>query len=202
MMVIAVTDRVHSLRPFEEQVEAIASGRPDMLILREKDLDEAEYADLAIVCSDICRRYDVAICINSFVDVARGLGIRDVQLPMGILSERHVELSGMRVGASVHCVRDVVDAERLGAERLIFGNVFETSCKPGKTGTGIGMLESICDAASVPVYAIGGITADNAAELSGSGIEGICMMSSLMMSPDPAAAVDAVRRARAALPFL
>lgn len=81
-----------------------------------------------------------------------------------------------------------------GADAVIFGNVFETSCKPGKKGAGIDVLKQIVEISKVPVFAIGGIDADNVSLLKDTGIAGVCMMSAFMGSDDPGSVVSAVKR--------
>jgi len=194
MIVTAVTDRKNSIRPFEEQLELLASGRPDMIILREKDLSEDAYTSLAKECLTICDEYDVPLCINTFFKTALELGIHDVQMPMDILRSHHMDLSGLRVGASVHSIADVECAEELGAERLVFGNVFETSCKPGKQAAGLTILKDVCGSTDLPVWAIGGISESNVNEVMRTGASGVCVMSSLMKAEDPAWIISSLRK--------
>ena len=49
-------------------------------------------------------------------------------------------------------------------------------------------LRAICDAVSIPVVAIGGIGPDNIMQLSGSGIDGVAVISSILAQPDVAEA--------------
>lgn len=192
-MIIAVTDRRICRPPFIEQIKLIASGKPDMLILREKDLPECEYGILARSCAEICSGYGVRLCINTFFDTARVIGVEDVQLPIEVLRGHASELDGLHVGASVHGIDDAMEAISLGAERLIFGHVFETSCKPGLEPRGLDALRGICEASTVPVFAIGGITMDNAGSVFDCGAAGICLMSSLMGADDPVDIIDQMK---------
>lgn len=194
MIVTAVTDRKNSIRPFKEQLELLASGRPDMIILREKDLSEDAYTSLAEECLEICDVYDVPLCINTFLRTAFELGISDVQMPMDMLRSHHMDLSGLRIGASVHSIADAKCAEGLGAERLIFGNVFETSCKPGKQAAGLTLLKDVCGSTDLPVWAIGGISEGNVVEVMRTGASGICVMSSVMNAEDPAEIISSLRK--------
>ncbi len=194
MIIAAVTDRKNSIRPFDEQLELLASGRPDMIILREKDLTEGTYNPLAKECLEICDRYCVPLCINTFFRTALELGIHDVQMPMDLLKAHHMEFSGLHVGASIHSVADIECAQALGAERLVFGNVFETSCKPGKQPAGLALLEEVCISTDLPVWAIGGISESNVADVMKAGASGVCVMSSLMRANDPAQIVSSLRK--------
>ena len=85
-----------------------------------------------------------------------------------------------RIGTSVHSVEDAIFAELHGADYITAGHIFATDCKKGLPGRGIEWLNSICNAVSIPVYAIGGISDANASMLSDCNIAGYCMMSASM----------------------
>lgn len=192
-MVVSVTDRHQSRMPFQEQIGRIASSGADMIVFREKDLREDEYLALASECAGICSDKGMRFCINTRFDIARRLGIADVQLPMGILREHADELGGLRAGASVHSLSEALEAESLGADHVIFGHVFETTCKPGVRSRGLHELRDICGESGIPVYAIGGITPDNAHSVIGCGAAGVCVMSSVMRAEDPSALIRRIR---------
>jgi len=186
-MIIAITDRkISAKRDFLEQIENIAGAGPDMIILREKDLSEAEYKYLAVECARICSYYNVKFCVNSFIKIAKLIDNRRVQLPFRSFVSHLEELNGFdEVWVSVHTMDEAADAAALGATHLIYGNVFETSCKPGVEGKGIEELKEICKKVPVPVFAVGGINSLNASKVYSAGCEGICVRSFLMQSNDP-----------------
>ena len=57
-------------------------------------------------------------------------------------------------------VRKIADvaAEKLGADYLIAGHIFNTPCKQGTPGRGLDYLRRVCESVSIPVFGIGGIT--------------------------------------------
>ena len=83
------------------------------------------------------------------------------------------------IGVSAQTVEQAVLAEKRGADYLGVGAVFPTSSKDDATEVSYETLKAICQAVSIPVIAIGGITKDNVAELSGSGICGIAVISAI-----------------------
>lgn len=85
-----------------------------------------------------------------------------------------------RIGTSIHSVEDAVFAESHGADYITAGHIFTTDCKKGLPGRGIDWLKSICNAVSIPVYAIGGISDANVSMLYDCNISGYCMMSASM----------------------
>jgi thiamine-phosphate pyrophosphorylase len=199
-MIIAVTDRKISVRPFMEQIQAIISSRPDMLILREKDLPEEEYELLATECARICDHHGVAFCVNSFVTTAAAIGSGRVQMPFASFADSKDELRFREIWVSVHSLSEASAAETMGATHLIFGNVFETSCKPGVAGKGVSELKRICDSVSIPVFAIGGIGPDTISAAMGAGCEGVCVRSIIMMSRDPKKEIKKLRKKMGAKP--
>ena len=194
--VVAVTNRSLCTRPFLEQVERVCAFQPAALILREKDLDESAYEALAADVLAICKRHQVPCILHSFLDVAKRLGVKQIQLPLWKLEEAAADAnrpldSFSRIGASVHSVEDARRAGQLGASYLIAGHIFATGCKPGIPPRGLAFLREVCHAASVPVYAIGGISLDYAIggisldseqiqSVLSCGAAGVCIMSGMM----------------------
>jgi len=188
-MIIAVTDRKLCSIPFIEQFRKVAEAGPDMIILREKDLSVSEYGRLASQCLDICNMNGVRFCVNSFFTVANDLAVDDLQIPFSMFVNG---IRGRSTAVSVHSAEEAEYAESMGADTLMFGNVFETQCKPGLPSR-YEVLKTICDSVSIPVYGIGGINAVNAGEVKRAGASGVCIMSEFMCCVDPAAFLKAVR---------
>ena len=148
----------------------------DTIILREKDMDEAEYEQLAVAAYDICKQYGKELVIHNFPRVAEKLGCA-IHLPFQLFAQGCGEKV---VGTSVHSVEDALYAESHGASYVIAGHIFETDCKKGLQGRGLDWLTSVCRAVSIPVYAIGGITEENTPDVIACGVSGYCMMSSVL----------------------
>jgi thiamine-phosphate pyrophosphorylase len=195
-MIIAVTDRkISARRDFLEQIEAIAASSPDMIILREKDVSETEYKYLAIECMRICSYHNVKFCVNSFISTASSIKNGRIQLSFGSLIADADRLKGFsEIWVSVHSVKEAKEAESMGATHLIYGNVFETSCKPGAEGKGIGEIKKICGAVKIPVFAIGGINIETAGKVMDAGCRGVCVRSLLMQSANPSETINQLKR--------
>ena len=85
--------------------------------------------------------------------------------------------SGQITWVSVHTVEEAINAERLGADGLIAGHIFVTDCKKGLAPRGLDFLKEVCDAVSIPVFAIGGIDDSNSDIVRLAGAQGECRMS-------------------------
>lgn len=180
--VVCVTNRLICNGDFFDRIEKIAKKKPKAVILREKDLNEENYQLLAKKVLEICNQYDVPCILHSFVKTAREIGCKSIHLPIPVLLELSKEDRSYftTLGASCHSVEDAIKAEELGCSYIIAGHIFDTDCKKGLPGRGLDFLRNICESVKIPVYAIGGITADNIADVYAAGAKGACVMSGLM----------------------
>ena len=85
--VVAVTNRSLTERPFLEQIRRVCEMHPDALILREKDLSEKEYEELAKKVMAICAEYQVPCILHTFWRVAEKLKCDTVHLRLPILRQ-------------------------------------------------------------------------------------------------------------------
>lgn len=184
--IFCVTNRLLCKDDFLIQIEKIAKEKPAGIILREKDLEETEYKNLASEVMTLCKRYHVSCILHSFVHVAIALQCEDIHLPLPILLQLSDQDKGRfsRIGASCHSLEEALTAERHGCTYITAGHVFDTDCKKNFPGRGLGFLKKICESVSIPVYAIGGIRADNITEIRKNGAAGVCIMSDMMMCND------------------
>ena len=185
--VLCVTNRLLCKEDFTSRIESIAKAQPKGIILREKDLSASEYRSLAEALLEICGRYNTLCILHSFADIAAELGAKALHLPLPILRELSPsKRSGFTIlGASCHSVEEAREAEALGCTYLIAGHVFDTDCKKGLAGRGLEFLKQVCDSVSIPVYAIGGISEENAAQTVNAGAKGVCVMSGAMTCKCP-----------------
>lgn len=191
MEVVAVSDRGISRRPFLDQVEVVCEGGADIFVLREKGLSYEETVHLARSVGAICAAHGTGFCLDGPPIIASELGLSDVWVPFRDLVENG-RPSIDKVWVSIHAPEEATEAERLGADQVVFGNVFLTSCKPGKPAAGRDALRRTVCSTSVPVYAIGGVDVDSVGLLRGTGIAGVCMRSSLMEAQDPSVPIARV----------
>lgn len=186
--ILCVTNRLLCGGDFLKQMERIAEARPAGIILREKDLSEEEYMDLAGKVMKICTRAGVPCILHSFPAAARKLHAEAIHLPLDLfLAMDEGEKASFRViGVSCHSAEEAETAEKHGATYISAGHIFDTDCKRGVPGRGLAFLETTCKAVSVPVYAIGGISPENIDAVRAAGAAGACIMSGLMRCEDPA----------------
>lgn len=170
-----------------EQIERLCQGGVDRIILREKDLSEELYEQLAQKVMNICVQYQTECVLHTFPGVARRLHTDKIHLPLPVARELLTDCQRdtrnrqfAEIGISIHSLREAEQAEALGATYLTAGHIFVTTCKRGVAPRGPEFLREICENILVPVYAIGGICEENIREVMECKAAGICVMSQFM----------------------
>lgn len=184
--IIVVTNRHLCRDDFLLRMEKIAQAHPAGIILREKDMEQEQYKKLAASVQNICKKQGTLCILHNFVEIAEDLEATAIHLPLLVLRKLSKEKKEKFtvLGASCHSVEDAREAEALGCTYITAGHIFETNCKKGLPGRGILFLREVCQSISIPVYAIGGISAGNIQEIRTTGAAGACVMSGSMVCED------------------
>ena len=172
-------------------LERALEGGVKAIQLREKDLDGKEIFALADKLSVICHRYNAELFINDRIDVALAVDAAGVQLgktSLPIATARRLMGSGKLIGYSTHSPQEAKQAERAGADFVLFGPVYFTPSKaPYGAPQGLTPLKETVGQIALPVYAIGGINPANLAQTMNTGIHGIALISAIIAANDPTA---------------
>jgi len=190
---LVITDRkATGGRPLRDVVSSALAGGARLVQLREKDLEGGELFSLAESLVHDCRSVGAKLLVNDRIDVALAVGADGVVLPADSFPTSVArQLCGDRllVGRSTHS-RDEVDAGlRDGCDFALFGPVFATPSKSAfGPPQGIDRLAAAA-ARGLAVYAVGGITAENAAEVMRAGAYGAAVIREVMAAEDPGGAV-------------
>jgi thiamine-phosphate pyrophosphorylase len=183
--------------------EALAAAKPFgrgiAIQLREKDLSGRELLELARELRKVCSRYGAKLIINDRLDVAIACDADGVHLPANSFSVADArKLLGpvKLIGCSTHSIDEVQVAHQAAADFVVFGPVFDPISKDGYgRATGVEMLRGACEAASIPVYALGGITPNRVRELRDAGISGVAVIGSVFGAESIADATRELMRA-------
>jgi thiamine-phosphate pyrophosphorylase len=194
-----------------ERIRVAMEAEVDWVQIREKDLPAREMLALAqeAIAAAAARDREGAgktlILINDRLDVALAAGAAGVHLGRESVPATAVVRwcrSGnapaeFRIGVSCHSLEEAREAEAAGADYVFFGPVYDTPSKlrfgPAQ---GIARLADVCRAAHIPVIAIGGVNAENAAECLGAGAAGIAAIRMFQEAGDAQALKEALARIR------
>jgi len=158
-----------------EQLQHLPSALPCMVQIREKHLDAKSLFLLAQKAVKTSRSKETLIIVNERADIALATGLQGVHLPEKSCPPRHIRsfAPALIIGCSVHSPESARVAEDSGADYLLFGPVFDTPSKriygPPQ---GVHKLADVCRTTSLPVYAVGGVTALNIPQCRESGAWG------------------------------
>ena len=178
---IAVTNRSLCKRPFFDVMEDLSKKDIKTIVLREKDLKEEDYYEIAKKCQEICENHSASLTIHNFVNVARKLGIKKIHLSYPVFLKEAGNLTDFEsVSTSIHKPEEALKAQELGADFVFAGHVFATDCKKGLPPRGLDFLRDVVGAVDIPVYGIGGINEKNIEQIMECGAAGGCMMSGFM----------------------
>lgn len=160
--VYVITDRKAAGNNFFPIIEALIANGFTFIQLREKDLSAFELYLLGKKIIEMGRGTELKLVVNDRLDVALALKAYGVQLTENSLTADVVKKlsKDIKIGVSIHDERRLKLFEAF-ADFFVFGNVFETKSKPNVVGKGVFALKNIVSKTDKPVYAIGGINADN-----------------------------------------
>ena len=156
------------------RVAGAARAGVDVIQIRERDLEGRALMALVTACVAAVHGTRTRVIVNDRLDVAlagraHGVHLRGDGYPASRV--RDTAAAGFLVGRSVHSAED---AKASGpVDYLVFGSVFDSASKPGRAPAGCAALADVVRATSIPVLAVGGVTADNASEVSKAGAAGI-----------------------------
>ena len=171
-------------------VEKAIMGGAKIIQLREKDTPRGEIIKLGKGLLKITKKYGVPLIINDSPELANEIGADGVHLgedDLSVVAAR--ELLGNRAIIGVSCYANVergVQAEREGGDYVAFGTPFFTPTKPERKPTPFWVLrEAKTKINKIPIFAIGGISAQNARSVLETGVDGIAVITSVFGSSDP-----------------
>lgn len=188
MLLYAVTDRTWlGDASLPEAVEQAIKGGLTFVQLREKNLGFTESVKIAAQVKAVTDHYHIPFVINDNVEVALMVHADGVHLGQ---SDESLQLARAKlgqdkiIGLSAQTVDQALQAEKSGADYIGVGAVFGTSTKLDADAVSLKTLKEICQAVDIPVVAIGGISTANILELSGSGVDGVAVISAIFAQPD------------------
>ena len=184
----AITDRAWlGNETLAEQVEKALKGGATMVQLREKHLEREKFLEEAKEILPLCHRYQVPLIINDDVALAKEVGADGVHIGQGdmaLAAAKQILGEDAIIGVTTKTIDQARAAETAGATYLGSGAVFATKTKADAEPMSLDLFQEICASVSIPVVAIGGISANNLYSLKGRKMAGIAVVSGIFASAD------------------
>jgi thiamine-phosphate pyrophosphorylase len=193
LSVYLITDPVLTgARSVTEVVEMAIAGGATMVQYRNPDDKTRILVDEARAILALTKPAKVPFIVNDRIDVALAIGADGVhvgQADMRVADVRRLIGPAPIVGLSITSEADLDVSDFGGVDYLGVGPVFATSTKPDAAPPiNVGGLEAIVARTKIPIVAIGGLHAGNAADAITAGAAGVAVVSAICAAPDPTAA--------------
>lgn len=185
MKLIAVTDDSHTVDELAFKIIQIKDV-VDFVHIREKSKTPKQILILLKLLEEGGVKKG-KIVLNDRLDIAVLRQITNIHLPGHGLPVKEVKsmFPNMQVGRSVHSLEEAIQAERDGADYVLYGHCFDTNSKKGLAPNGIYTISKMKKELTIPVYAIGGITPERIEALQELSADGIAVMSGIFSVNDP-----------------
>jgi thiamine-phosphate pyrophosphorylase len=179
---------------------ALDGGDVAALQIRLKEASDDTIAAAVAALTPIARAHEVAVILNDRPDLAAKLGCDGVHIgqdDMPFAQARKLMGPNAMIGVTCHDSRHLaMEAAEAGADYVAFGAFFPTTTKDASTTAEPEILSIWQETMEVPSVAIGGITADNAADLATAGADFLAVSAGVWKHPQgPAAGVAAINAA-------
>jgi len=190
MLLYAVTDQMW-LKEGEtlgDVVESVLRNGATFLQIREKDLAQDAFEAEAERLKALCAQHAVPFVVNDSVEIALKIDADGVHVGQSDIKGRDIRSiigPDKILGISAGTVEEATAAEKAGADYIGVGAIFGTSTKKNARSMTMERLREIVSSVSIPVVAIGGISAGNILQLCGSGVDGVAVVSAIFAAEDP-----------------
>ena len=167
---------------------AMLAGGARLLQLRLKTTATGDLLATAHAIRDLTAAAGATFIVNDRADVARACGADGVHLgqnDLPVAAARTVLGPGPLIGLSTHSETQLADARSAGADYLAFGPIFATTSKSAAAPVlGCERLQIVRGLTTVPLVAIGGITAATAPAVLAAGADAVAVIAAIVRAPD------------------
>ncbi len=166
-------------------------GGATVIQWRDKLRDKGDQLSDARAIRELCAKHNATFIVNDHVDLALALeadGVHLGQHDLPIESVRPFVPADFVIGVSTNNVEEAQRAEAAGAGYIAVGSIYPTSSKETTRPASPERLRQVKATVSVPVVAIGGISALNIDQVLAAGAEAVAVISAVCSASDPTAA--------------
>jgi thiamine-phosphate pyrophosphorylase len=191
----AVTPDTEDTASLVRNVAAAIAGGAMLIQYRSKIAAPDVRLEQARALTSLCRERRALLIVNDSVDLARAVDADGVHLGRddGEAAPARAALGADKI-VGISCYRSLEiarAAEAGGADYVAFGSFYPSSVKPGAVRAALELLTQAKQALTVPVVAIGGITAENGGELVRAGADALAVITAVFAAHDVEAAARA-----------
>lgn len=179
----AITDRALLQHNFSEAIEQSLLGGSRIIQYRDKSTDNSRRLEEARIIRQLCDRYQAIFIVNDDIELARQTDADGVHLGK---DDQDIEQARQQLGdekiIGVSCYNRLdlaINAEQAGADYVAFGAMFNSSIKPEAVIAPLSLIAEARSRLQIPICCIGGINADNAAQLIAEGADMIAVISEI-----------------------
>lgn len=178
--------------------QAVIRGGATVVQLRYKIHEQGRIYQTARALAAICRQGGALFIVNDHVDIALAVDADGVHLgqdDLPIAAARQLLPADRLIGLSTHSVGEARAAAEAGADYIGVGAMYPTLSKERTVPSGLPVLRAVRAAVSLPLVAIGGITAETAEDCALAGANAVAVIRALMVAPNPELAARQLRAA-------
>jgi thiamine-phosphate pyrophosphorylase len=194
----ALVDGRESVDEFERFVQTLCEAGVHAIQLRDKMLNDRELVGRARTMVAVCRRHGVVSIVNDRPDIALAAGADGIHVGQDELSVKDCRsVVGPRglVGVSTHSIEQARAAVLDGADYLGVGPTFPSTTKSFDHFPGLELVRQVAAEISLPAFAIGGITQENAGGVVAAGLRRVAVGGAVTGARDLAATVRLLKEA-------
>ncbi len=173
---------------FTDKVARLSQAGVDLIQIRDKRKSDRELVKYAMAAADVCDPNRTRIIVNDRLDLAMASKAAGVHLGQEDLScsvARKLLTDCAWIGVSTHGLSDILQAVSDGADYIGCGPTFPSPTKSFDAYAGIEFLKEAAEIATIPFFAIGGITLENLPAVIDSGCYRVAASSGILSSSDP-----------------
>jgi len=182
----AITDTKLLANNFAEAIEQTLLGGARIIQYRDKSTDTDRRLKEAQIIRKLCDKYDATFIINDDIKLAIDSQADGVHLGK---DDHDIKQARQRLGnekiIGTSCYNQLqlaLEAEQAGADYVAFGAFFNSSIKPEAIAAPLSIISEAKLKITIPVCCIGGITAENAGQLTDAGADMIAVISAVFNS--------------------
>ncbi len=190
-VIISSFERSGSAKSIRQTARGAIAGGADAIQLRQKDVSDNILLAMAAELRELTDETNRLFIVNDRPDIAAIVGADGVHLgqrDLPVADARRLLRPGAIVGKSTHTPAQAVAAVNEGADYVAIGPVFPTTTKDAGEPVGVEMVRQVVEKIALPVVAVGGINAANAAEVIAAGAKCLAVSSAICTAENPKSA--------------